>query len=185
MAVPNQSLLTPAVKALIGQSTEVTEMYGVIDQETVRRHICGIPDQDPRHWDEEVAGPRYGGTTTPPLLVTYVGGRKPPWEPDTMHQLMLEDWHRDGAGMQRQMRGLPSIRSVAPTRSHLNGGEEVELFRYAKIGDRIFFQTRYVDIQEKVGRDGRPFLLVIRETRYWNQDDETICIVRNLGIERP
>ena len=59
------TLLTDEVKALIGQETELEEMYGVVDTETVRRYIIGIPDQDPRHWDEELASPRFGGTTTP------------------------------------------------------------------------------------------------------------------------
>ena len=44
-----------AVQALVGQSTGVQEMYDVVDKETIRRHVRCIPDQDPRHWDEELA----------------------------------------------------------------------------------------------------------------------------------
>jgi hypothetical protein len=185
MAQEARSLLTDEVKALIGQESEVVEMYGVVQQEDIRRFVHGIPDQDPRHWDEELAKPRYGGVTTPPLMVTYIAGRKPPWEPDEMDKVMSEDWFSDGGGgMRRVEGGLTPLRAVAPTRSHLHLGDEVELYRYPNLGDKIFYQSKYLDIQEKVGRRGESFLLVTRETRYWNQDNEVICVLRALGGER-
>ena len=161
------------------------EMYGTVDQETVRRYIVGIPNQDPRHWDEELARPRFGGTTTPGAMVTYIADRLPPWADDRAQELMLRDPYRDQVTMHREDTGdLTPIRNVATTRSHLHGGDEVEILRYPKIGDRIFYQTRYASIDEKIGRDGAPFLVIVRETRYWNQDDETILILRAIGIER-
>ena len=154
------TLLTAEVKALIGEETELEEMYGVVDTETVRRYIIGIPDQDPRHWDEELASPRFGGTTTPPMMVHYISTRKPPWEEDMMPEIMANDPFSDGGGgMGRRERTLTPIRDVAPTRSHLHAGDEVELLQYPKIGDRVFYKSRWVDFQEKRGRDGKPFLL--------------------------
>jgi hypothetical protein len=183
MTQQQASLLTPEVKALIGQTTEVVEMYGEVDKETVRRFIHGIPDQDPRYWDEALAKPRYGATTTPPLMVLYAAPRKPPWEEDDLDEVMNHDWFNDASGiMHRSGDELPDFRSVAHTTRHLHAGDEVEMYRYPKLGDRIFYQSKYADIQEKVGRRG-PFLLVTRETRYWNQDNELICVVRMLGIE--
>ena len=185
MTQQKESLLTAEVKAQIGQSTEVMEMHDTIDRETVRCLIHGIPDQDPRYWDEELAIPRYGSTTTPPLLATYVSGRKPPWEEDLMDDVKNGNWLDDGGGgLGRSEGGLPEVRSVAGTKSFLNAGEEVEMYRYAKEGDKIFYQSSYLNIEEKVGRSG-PFLLTTSETRYWNQDNEVICIVRAFGIERP
>ena len=93
------TLLTDEVKALIGQETELEEMYGVVDTETVRRYIIGIPDQDPRHWDEELASPRFGGTSTPPMMVHYISNRKPPWEEDEMSEIMAKDPFSDGGGV--------------------------------------------------------------------------------------
>ncbi len=180
-----QTLMTPEVKALIGQKTEVQEMYGTVDVETVRRFVVGIPDKDPRHWDEELARPRYGGTTTPPCMVRYIGSRIPPWEPDRMHEIMVADPFHDSGGGMRTKEGLPEIRDVAHTRSHLHAADAMEVRRYPKIGDRIFSQSEWVDIEEKAGRDGRRFLLATRETRYWNQDDELLLIARSVGVERP
>jgi len=180
-----KTFLTPAVKALIGQETEVTEMYGVIDQETVRRYVVGIPDQDPRHWDEDLAKERFGTTTAPAAMISYTALRSAPWEEDHFHELMLEDPWRDQVSMRRpDSAGLAEVRAVAGTRSHLHGGDELEVYAYPKLGDRIFFQTRYADIQEKLGSNGQPFLLITRETRFWNQDDQTLLILRALGIER-
>jgi len=147
--------------------------------------VVGIPDQDPRHWDEELAKPRFGGVTTPPLMITYIARRKPPWEEDQMDQVTERDWfHDSGGGMSRRPESLPSLRAVAGTRSHLHAGDEFELYRYPKLGDKIFYQTRYVDIQEKLGRRDEPFLLVTMETRFWNQNSETICVLRTIGAER-
>jgi hypothetical protein len=87
--------------------------------------------------------------------------------------------------MKRADQNLPSIRSRAKVTRHLHGGDEFELLRYARLGDRIFYQKRYVDIQEKFGRNQEPFLVVTWETRYWNQDDETILVHREIDIYRP
>ena len=180
-----QTLMTPEVKALIGRKTEVHEMYGTVDVETVRRFAVGIPDQDPRYWDEELARPRFGGTTTPPCMLNYIGSRVPPWQPDRMHEIMATDPFHDSGGGMRSEEALPSMREVAHTRSHLHAADEMDVRQYPKIGDRIFFQSEWVDIQEKTGRDGRRFLLVTRETRYWNQDDELLLAARQVGIEHP
>lgn len=177
-------LLTAAVRDLIGHTTEVTEMYGTVDLETVRRYIVGIPDQDPRHWDTDLASDRFGGTTCPGAMVTYIAYRKPPWEPDEVHKKMLDDWFSDGGGIARAVKGLPSIRSVAPTRRQLHAGDEIEILRYPRIGDRVYFQSKYADIEEKTGKDGTPFLLITKEIRFWNQNDETLCIIRTISIER-
>ena len=179
------TLFTPEVEALIGQTTDVEQMYDVVDRESIRRFVRAIPDQDPRHWDEDLAKPRYGGVTTQAVMVSYIAGRVPPDEEDDLHEGMLEDWFRDGGGHRRGRsgRGLTPIRSVANTRTHLHTGDEVELYRYPRLGDRIFYRSRYSDIREKRSRSGRPMLMVTTETRYWNQDDETIMIFRTAGVE--
>ena len=179
-------LMNDRVRSLIGRSSPVREMYGTVDVETVRRYIVGIPDQDPRHWDPSAAGTRFGSTTTPAVMLHYIAGRQAPWLPDTLHDVMAADPFNDtGYAPSDEGDGLPSIRSVAATRSHLHAGDQIEVLQYPKIGDRVFYQSRWVDIEEKTGRDGRPFLLVTHETRYWNQDDQVLLLVRGVGIERP
>ena len=181
-----ETLLTPEVQALIGQSTDVQEMYDVVDKETLRRFANSIPDQDPRYWDEELAGPRFGGVATTPVMVSFIAGRRPPWVEDNLHESLLEDWFRDGGGGGKGRptgRTLTPVRSLAGTRSHLHTGDEVELYRYPRMGDKIFNQTSYSDIQEKRSRSGRLMLMVTTETRYWNQDDDLIMVFRTTGMD--
>jgi hypothetical protein len=102
-----------------------------------------------------------------------------------MDQVAAKDWHTDsGGGMGRAPEKLPALRAVAGTHSHLHAGDAFEVFRFPKVGDKIFYQTRYKDIQEKIGRRGETFLLVTMETRFWNQNNETICIFQATGAER-
>ncbi len=179
------TLMTDKVRGLIGTKTGIMEMYGIVDAETIRRFVHGIPDQDPIYWDEEAAK-RFGGIVAPPMAPSYIGARKPPWEQDQMPQIMDEDPFNDGGGgMGRKEETLPHIRSVAPTRSHLHAGDEVEFFALPRLGDKIFYQSEWIDVVEKHGRDGRAFLLVTSETSYWNQDDQMLLKIRGLGIERP
>ena len=181
----HKSLMTDEVRSLIGTSTKVMELYGTVDKETIRRLVHGIPDQDPIYWDEN-ASDRFPGVVAPPMTPLYVSNRKPPWEEDHMPQIMNTDPFSDGGGgMSRQEDELPSIRSVAPIRSHLHAGDEIEFYALPVLGDKIFYQSRWIDVIEKTGRDGRPFLLQTIETTYWNQDDQILLKVRMLGIERP
>jgi hypothetical protein len=66
----------------------------------------------------------------------------------------------------------------------LNAGNEIEIYQYPNIGDVISFQNRYHDIRERVGRDGKPFLIITREITYTNQDKALLCITRQSSIRR-
>ena len=50
--------------------------------------------------------------------------------------------------------------------------------------DKIFFQNKYSDIRERSGRDGKPFLIITRETTFRNQNDAVLCITRASTIRR-
>ena len=187
-AVPKEDrvLLTPAVEALVGQSTGVQEMYDVVDKESIRRQVRSIPDQDPRHWDEELAKPRYGGTTTPPLLVTFIASRAAPDVEDDLNELMVANWFRDTGNSETasDRRGITPIDTVAGTRRRIHTGDEVELYRYPRVGDRIFYETKRTFIGEIRMRGGTtPALMSRTETRYWNQDDETIMLFSGSGLD--
>ena len=71
-------------------------------------------------------------------------------------------------------------------RNNINnrGSKEKQVYQYPKIGDKIFFQNRYHDIRERVGRDGKPFLIITREITYTNQDKALLCITRQSSIRR-
>ena len=186
-----ETLLTDEVKALIGRESEVVEGYEVADEETVRRYAICIPDQDPRYWGRETGQAPVWSNDDASLACLVFRGSGAALGAGHDDETMNNDWFHDSgrgqarSGAEPREGALPNLRSVQPKlRSHLHAGDEIEFYQYAKIGDKVHSQRRIADIQEKVGRRGA-FLLITTESRYWNQDNELLLIVRTLGAESP
>jgi hypothetical protein len=65
----------------------------------------------------------------------------------------------------------------------LNGGSEVEFFRYARHGETVVQRSTYADIYKRQSKSG-PMLLVIVETEYRTGDGELLLRVRKIHIRR-
>ena len=65
----------------------------------------------------------------------------------------------------------------------LNGGNEIEFFKYMKIGEKTSSVTKVVDILEKEGRSG-PMVFIISETEVRNNKGELLLISRSTAIRR-
>ncbi len=183
MTQPTESALTPEVRAMIGVAGDMVESWGVVDSEYLRRFTQAVMDPDPMYWDEEYAKKsRYGEITTPPIMVSYLSSRIRPDQDDPITQAFEDNPESDGIGSVKRPGELPRV----PTDlvRVLNAGNELEIYRYPSIGDKVFFQNSYSDIRERVGRDGKPFLIITRETKYWNQKDDLLCITRASTIRR-
>ncbi len=175
--------LTPEVKAMIGVTGELVECWGMVDKEYLRRFAQAVMDPDPRYWDEEFArNTHYGEIIAPPIMVSYMPGRLAPSEGDPITRAFQENPQSDGIGGVRRGGALPPI----PTNlvRILNAGNELEIYKYPSIGDKIYFQNRYADIRERRGRDGEPFLIVTVETTFRNQQGDVLCITRASQIRR-
>ena len=136
-------------------------------------------DADPRYWDEAFAKTtRYGGVETPPIYCTYLNRKTPPGSDDPGTRVFSANPNSDGgSGIEDAGEGaLPPI----PTGLNriLNAGNEIEVYKYPTLGDRIFSQAKYADIAGRVGKDGKPFLIVTTEIAYTDQDGEELCIIR-------
>ena len=183
MTQETAAALTPEVKAMIGVTGTTVECWGVVDKEYLRRFSQAVMDPDPRYWDEEfAASTRYGEIIAPPIMVSYMSGRLPPSEEDPITRAFRENPHSDGIGGVRRDGELPSI----PTDlvRVLNAGNELEIYKYPSVGDKVYFQNKYADIRERRGRDGEPFLIVSREVTFRNQKGEVLCITRASSIRR-
>jgi acyl dehydratase len=181
-----QSVLTDEIKALIGVTAERVEAsLWAIEREDLRRFTQAIMDPDPRYWDEAFAkSTKFGGIVTPPIYCTYLSRKTPPGADDPITRAFLENPNSDGiGGVDTDRRG-----ALPPVPTHLkrilNAGNEIELYKYPTLGDRIYSQARYADIKERVGREGAPMLIVTTETTYTNQNGEVLCILRASGIRR-
>lgn len=183
MTQETHSALTPEVRAMIGVSGDIVEAWGVVDGEYLRRFTQAVMDPDPRYWDQEYAeGTHYGEIITPPIMVSYLASRIRPDQDDPVTRAFEENPESDGIGSIERPGELPPV----PTDlvRVLNAGNELEIYQYPSIGDKVFFQNKYSDIRERVGRDGRAFLIITRETTYKNQDGDLLCITRASTIRR-
>ena len=168
---------------MIGVAGDVVECWGVVDREYLRRFSQAVMDPDPRYWDEDFArSTRFGELIVPPIMVSYMPGRLPPSEADPVTQAFEKNSYSDAYGLVKLPGELPPV----PTDlvRILNGGNEVELYKYPSIGDKVYLQNRYSDIRERLGRDGNPFLIVTVETTFRNQGGQTLCITRASLIRR-
>ncbi|MDO8751030.1 MAG: MaoC family dehydratase N-terminal domain-containing protein [Dehalococcoidia bacterium] len=178
------SKLTNEVKAMIGVEGEFIEAsWWIVEKEGLRRFTQALMDPDPRMWDEEFAREsRFGEIVTPGIYVMYLD-KTPPWEEDPVARGFRENPVSDGIGGVRAGRGaLPDI----PTDlvRILNAGNDIEVFQYPSLGDRIYAQSRYANIEERVGRDGSHMLITTTETLYYNQRADLLCITRGSRIRR-
>ena len=183
MAQETESALTPEVREMIGVSGEVVEAWGMVNEEYLRRFTQALMDPDPRYWDEDFAkDTQYGDIVTPPIMVSYMATRIRPDQDDPITRAFEEDPESDGIGRVERPGALPPV--PTPLVRVLNAGNELEIYQYPNIGDKIFFQNRYSDIRERSGRDGQAFLIITTETTYKNQYDGVLCITRSSTIRR-
>lgn len=185
MTQQQQTYLTPEVKAMIGVQAEKIEitLWGV-EKEGLRRFTQALMDPDPRFWDEDFARTtKFGEIVTPAIYCTYLG-KTPPGAPDPVTRAFKENPVSDGiGGMDRGGPGhLPPL--PTPLVRILNAGNDVEIFQYPKLGDRIFSQQKYANIVERVGRDSSRMLIITNETMFTNQKGELLCISRSSSFRR-
>jgi MaoC dehydratase-like protein len=180
------SALTDEIRKLIGVTAEKVQanLWG-IEREDLRRFTQAIMDPDPRYWDDEFAKKtKFGGIVTPPIYCTYLSRKTPPGAEDPITRAFQENPNSDGiGGVEENRRGsLPNV--PTPLKRILNAGNEIELYRYPTLGDRIYSQAKYADIKERVTKDGTHMLIITTETTYTDQNGAVLCILRASSIRR-
>ena len=136
-------------------------------------------DEDPIFWDDAMAAKtRYGGVVAPPLFPLHAL-RVPAGSPE-MFARAATDPHFDGS-VRGVMKGLPPL--PVPLTRVLNGGNDVEIYQYAKPGERIFVKSKYLDIYQKEGRTGI-MVFLITETLYANEKREILIKALQTRIMR-
>lgn len=173
------SILPEAAKAYVGVQSGTELACDCVERGAVRRYAQAIMDDDPMYWEECETNARYGGPVAPPIFPTHMF-RRTFGTPDPVQQ-NARDPDYDGAARVRG--GLPEIEPLKGL-TVLNGGSEIEFYRYARHGERVKLRSRYVDIREKQTSKG-PMILVISESDYLNGDDELLLRVRHTRIRRP
>jgi len=173
------SILPEAAKAYIGRESAPETACDPVERGAVRRYAQAIMDEDPAYWAACEDNARYGGPVAPPLYPTHLF-RRPFGAPDPV-QLNARNPDFDGVGA-GALQGLPEIEPLAGY-ALLNGGSQVEFFRYARHGERITLKSRYADIFEKQTSKG-PMIFVVTESEYRNDDGELLVRTRRTLIRK-
>lgn len=162
-----ESLIPEAARAMVGQVLG-TPIRGEVLRKEIERYAHAVGDENPLYFDPEYArAAGYRDVIAPPLFVEIFQ------RPD----VPLAELREDGLSKGRQAPiPLPVTRVMA-------GGEEVEYLHPLYPGDTLTGETRLADLTEKTGRSG-PFVLIVRETTYTNQDGITVIKKRNTSIVR-
>jgi len=151
--LPQESVITPELKALIGKESPPTSW--LVDQSSIVEFAQALDDPNPLWNDEkEARKSRFGGLIAPPTFPAYLRN-------DQMHKMLFE---------------LPT-----PLKRVLNGGNEIEWYQPIRPGDRITVTGKLIDLREREGAMGR-MLFVISESTYANQFGEVVAKGRNTVI---
>jgi hypothetical protein len=154
---------------------------GALEQDSVRRFIQAIMDNDPCYFDaEHAAHSKFGQLVAPPLFPVHAF-RFRCGQPDPLG-ILQEDSDADGSGGNEGVYfGLPTLNS--PLKRLLNGGNEIEFYRNLAVGERCVATARYSDIQVKQSKSVA-MLLVTIETRFQNDQRDLLIINRQTLIWR-
>ena len=172
------SVITPEVTSLIGTRSTVVA-WDRVERSEIRRFAQAIMDPDPIYYDDAAAKARgLPGVVAPPLFPLYAF-RFPPVNEDALAGAADADDFHGGAFLPRL--GLPDI--PVPQKGLLNGGNDIEFFRYARIGDRLTAQCELVDIYEKTGRSGLMVFVEMAMT-FTNQDGDVLLHNKQIEIRR-
>ncbi len=173
------ALLTDAAKAYIGIESTLEWACDPVERGAVRRYAQAIMDEDPIYQADNDTNQRYGGAVAPPLFPSHLFRRA--FGTTDPIQDYAADPHFDGA--QKVRGGLPEIEPLKHL-AVMNGGSEIEFYRYACYQERVKLRSRYADIVEKESSKG-PIILVYTETDYLTANDELLMRVRHTRIRRP
>jgi hypothetical protein len=171
------TMLTDEIRGFIGVASEPTLACDAVESGAVRRYAQAIMDDDP-DYGPHPRTPRHGGPVAPPLYPAFMF-RRPYGTPDTLTE-RAEDPDFDGL-VAAASDGLPEL--PLPGRALLNGGAEVELYRYALHGERVVQRSRYADIYERESKNG-PMLFVVVETEYTTEAGDLLLRMRKTAIRR-
>jgi acyl dehydratase len=159
------SLIPTDTMALIGTPLGAPVMAAISAKES-QRYAHAVDDLNPIYFDEAAArAAGYRTLVAPPTFVSHavVQGRP-------LAELRVD-------GLFRTVSVKLNVKRI------MFGGEEWDFLEPVCVGDTITAETRLADLDQKDGSKG-PFVRMVRETTYTNQDGETVARTRQIGIAR-
>lgn len=147
-----------------------------VERGAVRRFSQAVMDFDPAYAEHTL---RYGEPIAPPLLPQNAF-RRDFGEADPLERSMTDP---DFDGAVGAIGGeLPEIEEFRGY-GVLNGGSEIELYRYAYHGERIRVVSRYDSITRKESKKG-PLYVIVIASEYSTEAGELLLRVRRTTLRR-
>ena len=166
-------LLNEQVLALVGYESSVSEAPDPVERGAVRRFVQASMNEEPAYLSPDSAE-----LDAPDLFPMNMFVR-PFGTPDLLSD-RAQDPDFDGA-IAASMRNLPEL--PLPSRVRLHGGYDIQIFRRAKVGERVRMKSKYIDITERQGSKG-PMVIAVVDTDYFTAEGAPLLRVRNTGIYR-
>jgi len=138
-----------------------------IDRREAQRYAYAVGDENPLYFDEKAAhAAGYRTITVPPLFITHALVL-----PKPANTLREDGLYEDTTSVQLEVSRM------------MFGGEEWDFIEPVCVGDEITATTRLADLDQKEGSKG-PFVRLVRETTFVNQDEQVVARSRQIGIAR-
>ena len=160
----SSTLITPQVRAIIGQETPPERNRFPISEEMAYDLADAIQDPNPLYSDRDYAArSRFGKLLCPPLAT---------WK-DIAPPIGFF-----GAGQESHFQVPLPFNGYG-----LNGGSDWQFLRPACVGDWITRRFRILDIFEKQGRSGL-LVFVVRQETQTNQHGQVVNLAKRVSIHR-
>ena len=160
------SLIPPESLARVGEILE-GPVTVLIDRREAQRYAYAVGDENPVYFDEVAAhAAGYRTVTVPPLFITHALV-----PPKSAHMLREDGLYQDATSIHLEVSRM------------MFGGEEWDFIEPVCVGDEITATTRLADLDQKEGSKG-PFVRLVRETTFVNQDEQVVAKSRQIGIAR-
>lgn len=173
------AIINDEIRGYIGMESELTECCDPVEQGAVRRFAQAIMDVDPIYMDKDyIKGTRYDSPVAPPLFPAAML-RLEFGQPDLVTE-RADDPHFDGIVGSSSL-GLPPL--PVGNLALINGGTDVEVFRFAKHGEKVFVRSRYKNIYERETSKGN-MLFVIYESDFVDEKGDLIIRFSKITIRR-
>ena len=167
MAETTTSLIPPESFALVGEPLG-DAVSATITAKDAQRYARAADDLNPVYFDEAAAkAAGYRTMIAPPTYLLYATARD-----GTVADLRSDGLYRGGG------RNVPLL-----VKRVMFGGQEFDFLEPACVGDTVTAQNRLKSLEQKEGSSG-PFVLMVTETTYTNQDGTVIARARGKSIAR-
>ena len=174
------ALLTDEARQMVGVTSDWIYASEPVDRSAIRRFAQAVMDDNPIYWSDSAAtAAGYTAVVAPPLYPLHAL-RRPGGVGDPL-EAARKSADYDGAGDATARFGLPKL--PIPCVRLLNGGNTLDIFSLATVGDLIRCQSRYLSIEEKEGRSGA-FIVSILESQYQTSDGRRLLNGKQVHIWR-